>query len=72
MCAAVRDRFFIVNRYDGKNGKRIQISEHPTHHAACAVAAVRVTILLYDTGECNEEFIVFVGSKTRLDKEYHA
>lgn len=65
------DRYFVVNRYQGKNGLRVTSTEFVSHEAACAGAAGIVVDLVDLTGSCDEEFIVFVGSKSELDRRFH-
>jgi hypothetical protein len=67
-----KERYFVINRWYSKGGKlKSKITEFETHEKATCVAYDYVRWLLEDSGECVEEFIVFVGSKTQCDKLYH-
>jgi hypothetical protein len=60
------NRYFVVNRWQGKNGVRSSYGEFSSHEAANRQAFFMVANLLDLTGEVAEEFHVFVGSKKQL------
>lgn len=64
----VAPRYWVINRYPGKHGLSSSVAEFISHEAATKGAARAVLTLIKLTGSCDEEFIVFVGSKSALDR----
>ena len=69
----LKDRYFVVNLYRSKGGywKSEAPVERPTHEAATATACLSylgTVDLAGPDGAEREKWIVFVGSKTKLDR----
>lgn len=67
----IRDRYFVVNRYPGKNGLRQRVFEYRNHDDANTAAAYAALTVLDLCGDFNdEEWYVFVGSKGAMERAY--
>jgi hypothetical protein len=65
-------RFFVVNSWQGKNGKRSRAVEYDTMLEATTRSDQMREELIRLTGHCEEDIYVFVGSKTALDRRIKA
>jgi len=64
--AKVRDRYFVVNIWQGKRYPGIHATEYDTHEEATRTAFMQCQDLLSLSGEIAEQFHVFIGSKNKL------
>ena len=63
------DRYFVINRWHSKGGHlQAKAVEYPSHERATIAAFESVSLELELTVGYRENWEVFVGSKTKLDR----